>query len=36
VSRSKRNLGTAADGWNVPQLTARSYQGEAFYLEVQP
>lgn len=36
VSRSKRNLGAAADGWNVPQLTARSYQGEAFYLEVQP
>lgn len=36
VSRSKRNLGAAADGWEVPQLTARSHQGEVFYQEVRP
>lgn len=36
VSRSKRNLGAAADGWSVPHLIARSHQGEAFYQEVEP
>ena len=25
-----------ADGWEVPQLTARSHQGEVFYQEVRP
>ena len=36
VSRSKRNLGAAADGRNVPQLIARSHQGEVFYQEARP
>ena len=35
VSRSKRNLGAAAAGWSVPELIARSHQGEAFYQEVE-
>jgi len=36
VSRIKRNLGAAADGWSVPELIARAHGGQTFYLEVEP